>query len=808
MRGIGAVLVRRAVLLLAVSALGVLAWGGVASAASFTVNDPTDAALATSTDTNCASTNGGSCTLRAAVQAADNSGDSSTITVPAGTYKLTIASTAANDPTTGDLDVNNNATVAINGAGSGSTIIDANGIDRAFAVQSGASLSISGVTIEHGDALTSGASNNSTKPGYGGAIYNDGTLSVTDSTLDHNQADDYGGAIYADTGAISTTVSGSDVSYDNIGSTSGMAGGAGIEVDGGNMSVSNSTIDYDAVTYGDDGGLVWNSSGTGSITDTAIGNDSGWYAGALGDYGGGPLTISNSDVSHDSTQEYDGYSGGIYYTGSGTLSVTGSTISDDAGGYGGGVYLAGSGAVTLSQDTLADDSSVYGYGGGIYDQNGAAVTVSADTFNGNSADQGGGVYFNGSTEQLTNDTFDGNSGYYGASIYLNTAGASLTNDTIARGNGVEGGGIYQPAKASAIANTIVADNQGGDCYSGPAGTTADQGNNLDGDSSCFATGGTGTTPESGDDLVSTNPDLGSLADNGGPTETDALLVGSPAIDAGSDAVCQMLNAPNPPTDQRGVPRPQGVHCDVGAFEAAAAHLSASNGAPASGTTGVPFAYTVTVTAGGPGPSSGTTVTDQLPAGETLYGATPSQGSCSSSGSPAKVTCALGAINVSGNATVTLLVAEANAGSVTDSATVTNDQGANVSAPATTNVVAPAPTTTTTTTTTIVVSPAAPNVGAPTAITGGHSHVTKHSAMLSGTVSTGGQSTWYFFQYGTTRSLGEASGFFKLGSSGSVAATIQRLLAGKKYFFRLVAVNDTGVSQGAEHSFKTKNNHHT
>jgi hypothetical protein len=61
------------------------------------------------------------------------------------------------------------------------------------------------------------------------------------------------------------------------------------------------------------------------------------------------------------------------------------------------------------------------------------------------------------------------------------------------------------------------------------------------------------------DMQNTNPELGPLANNGGPTQTLALLSGGPAIDAGSDMAC-------PPIDQRGISRPQGPHCDIGAFE--------------------------------------------------------------------------------------------------------------------------------------------------------------------------------------------------------------------------------------------------
>jgi uncharacterized repeat protein (TIGR01451 family) len=237
-----------------------------------------------------------------------------------------------------------------------------------------------------------------------------------------------------------------------------------------------------------------------------------------------------------------------------------------------------------------------------------------------------------------------------------------------------------------------------------------------------------------------------------------------------------------------VARPQGAACDIGAFEAAAAALSVSNTAPSTGTTGNPFVYTITVGDNGPGHSTGTTVVDQLPAGETLFGATPSQGSCSASGSPAKVTCDLGVIDSGSHATVTLVVTEANAGSVTDTATATNDQGANVSGSATTNLVKP-------------VAPA--GATGPHAKTGGHSHVRKHSAKVRGHVSNGSQPTWFFFQYGTRRKLGSVSGLVRISSSRNVSATIRHLLAGKKYYYRLVAINDSGKSFGKIHSFRTK-----
>jgi predicted outer membrane repeat protein len=151
------------------------------------------------------------------------------------------------------------------------------------------------------------------------------------------------------------------------------------------------------------------------------------------------------------------------------------------------------------------------------------------------------------------------------------------------------------------------------------------GNNLDGDRSCFQ------GDAASDKVGVANPLLGQPADNGGPVLTDRLEIGSPAIDGGTDVDC-------PATDARGVPRPQGASCDIGAYEFAPASLSLANSAPATAATGVPFDETITVSQAGAGPSTVTTVSDQLPPNAGLYGVSPSQGSCSSTASPSTISC--------------------------------------------------------------------------------------------------------------------------------------------------------------------------
>ena len=102
-----------------------------------------------------------------------------------------------------------------------------------------------------------------------------------------------------------------------------------------------------------------------------------------------------------------------------------------------------------------------------------------------------------------------------------------------------------------MVNTIMADNTNGNCY--PIRPIISLGNNLDSENSCF--------PGSPNDLVNTDPRLDYLADNGGPTRTHALMIGSAAIDSGQD-----LSSEGIVTDQRGMLRPDGNGYDIGAYE--------------------------------------------------------------------------------------------------------------------------------------------------------------------------------------------------------------------------------------------------
>ena len=211
--------------------------------------------------------------------------------MPAGTYKLTIASSALNDPSNGDLDVKNNASIAVTGAGSASTTIDANGVDRAFAVQLGSALSLSRLTIANGNAAAASS-------GFlaGGAIYSDGGLSVSGDVLfSHNSAGN-GGAIYADSG---------------VGST---------------LTLTGATFDHNS---SDNGGAVFDSlpsSGTASISNSIFTNNTtssgGNFTGGAIDGQAGALSVTGSQFTGNHSDD----GGAISWSPRTAVSITGSSF--------------------------------------------------------------------------------------------------------------------------------------------------------------------------------------------------------------------------------------------------------------------------------------------------------------------------------------------------------------------------------------------------------------------------------------------------------------------------------------------------
>jgi|GEM_PF-1890571 len=434
------------------------------------------------------------------------------------------------------------------------------------------SSTFSGNSASHGGAIinrsqgtlnvsNSTLSHNSVAGGGGGAIFSDGTVTVSDSIIKDNSSDYYGGGI-ASGGPL--TISNSTVSRN-----SALRGG-GID-SGGPLIVSYSTFeDNSAVWYGS--ALL--NSGPLTVSHSTFAGNSGTAAITNGFTG--TVTVSHSTFSGNSSP---GYGAGILHYG-GLLLVSHSTLSGNSGGAG----ILNYSTLTISDSTLSGNSASgivsYGpltvsdsafsgntasVGGGIYSV--GPLTVSHSTLSGNSATHGGGGIYSRGPLTVSNSTLSGNStasSYYGGGIYSQGT-FTITNSTLSGNSAGYGGGIAtdvyddSPVSERKLANTILAGNLSG--Y-GPdiGGRVMSLGHNLVG----VTDGSVGWTDTdlTGTSAIPLDPLLGALQDNGGPTWTMALLVGSPAIDHGDNALVSS------PFDQRGAGflRIIGGTVDIGAFE--------------------------------------------------------------------------------------------------------------------------------------------------------------------------------------------------------------------------------------------------
>jgi predicted outer membrane repeat protein len=270
-------------------------------------------------------------------------------------------------------------------------------------------------------------------------------------------------------------------------------------------------------------------------------------------YGGG---IANDGVAllinSIIRDNYGFYGGGIHSRG--TLSMTDSVIiGNKAFASGGGINTQG--VLTISHTLFSANQA---RGGGAIDNFGI-MNIAGSAFISNSANSGamiGGAIANVGPMTITNSTFMGNRANTGGAI-LNLISAIspsrgtayILNSTIAGNSATVGGGLA--GEDFTVYNTIFTSNTSKNC---DMGVDADS-HSLDSGTSCQLSPGHGsisnTDPRLGYLLVTSSRDL---------VPTLPILLGSPAIEAGDDAVC-------PLTDQRGIPRPQGLHCDIGAYEA-------------------------------------------------------------------------------------------------------------------------------------------------------------------------------------------------------------------------------------------------
>ena len=366
------------------------------------------------------------------------------------------------------------------------------------------------------------------------------------TVIDGNRSVRPNGRVLAIGSGITVSISGVTIR------NGGTGGGGGGIFNAGTLTATNSTVTGNAA--GEDGGGIFNDAGTLTLINSIVsGNNAGVDGGGILNNPGGTLTLTNSTVSGNTAGD-DG--GGIRNITGGTLTLTNSTVSgNDAGDDGGGIRNFGTTNVfssTIANNRAGLNSSPNNIGGGgVF--NGGTLTLTNSTVSGNVARNNGGGIFNESTADSFSSTI-----------------ANNRADADSNGSGIGGGVFNLSGNTFNFQNTIIANNQVGsnpnnirDC----AGTLTSKGYNL---IRITPPGECNVAPVTGD-VFSSDPLLGPLQNNGGSTQTHALLAGSPAIDGGNPGGCgDNLGALL--TDQRGFPRSidgnndSVARCDIGAYE--------------------------------------------------------------------------------------------------------------------------------------------------------------------------------------------------------------------------------------------------
>ncbi|MDA0586557.1 MAG: right-handed parallel beta-helix repeat-containing protein [Planctomycetota bacterium] len=255
--------------------------------------------------------------LRAAIMESGALPGDDTINLPAGNYTLSIGGIGEQFAASGDLDITDTTgTLTILGAGADVTTIDAASIERIFHITSGATLILDGVTITGGQVRGSedggGIRNdggtvtirNSVITGNrslddGGAIDNAGVMTLVDTTVSGNVATNNGGGIrnVGNLTIINSTIGGvvDPVAMTDTRNTAGLNGGGIINLDGGTITIANSTISGNRVTFGSGGGLF--NSGSGSLTNVTIASNSAGQRGGGVSASGGSMTVQNTIIA-------------------------------------------------------------------------------------------------------------------------------------------------------------------------------------------------------------------------------------------------------------------------------------------------------------------------------------------------------------------------------------------------------------------------------------------------------------------------------------------------------------------------------
>jgi len=283
--------------------------------------------------------------------------------------------------------------------------------------------------------------------------------------------------------------------------------------------------------------------------------------GGISNGDGATATITDCTVSGNVAGSIQGQGGGIFNTG--TLTTINSTVSGNTAGAAGGVTGDGggifnSGTLTIVNNTISGNMAISksGTGGGIF--NDGTLTIVNSTVSGNTAGKGAGIDNAGiaTTVTITNSTFSGNAALAYGGACFNQGTLQIANSTLSDNSAIFGGGVLTQGMLQ-IGNTILKRGASGEnIHSFGQLMVTSMGYNLSSDDAAGALTGPG-------DQINTDPMLGPLQNNGGPTFTHVLLPGSPAIDGGDPSF-----TPPPFFDQRGTGFDRVVNgrIDIGSFE--------------------------------------------------------------------------------------------------------------------------------------------------------------------------------------------------------------------------------------------------
>lgn len=421
---------------------------------------------------------------------------------------------------------------------------------------------------------------------YGGAIENYANLYLSNCLFTDNLAAQNGGAVN-NHGYVS-------IAYSQfISNTAGELGGA--FASGSNADIVGSQFENNSVTSGTgQGGAVLNY-GWMTVSDSSFTGNRAANGAAL--YSANRFELRTSRITGNGSVESSVFAGGGVGN-TGTMLIEQSTITANVSAQGGGVYNQG--MLTIKTSLVSENSST-GYGAGIFNGATGDLTVLRSTIANNRVATGSGIANYGRLT-INTSTISGNSGA-GAAIYSNSPDVNISNSTIYSNTapfGDSGNLHYSFGQTMLLANTIVAGGLPMNCNI----PQTSNGYNLEDTNTC----GFNTSSDLHGSATRLDPRLGPLQDNGGPTPAHALQPDSPAIDHGF--LCLAI-------DQRGVLRPQGAACDIGAVEFERLNQSINFGSlPDRTLAQSPFTVSATVSSGLPitftaGPDSICTVSGNV-----------------------------------------------------------------------------------------------------------------------------------------------------------------------------------------------------